>query len=495
MMEVMHLQPGDRIGDWIVDEMLGEGGMGAVYRAHSTLTGRLEAAIKVMKPALGPEFRARFVREAEALSSLRHPAIVRVMGFAEDPKRGLLYLVMELAYGETLKARMARGALPLAEALRVFSPLASALSHAHEEGISHRDLKPANVVLCQDGPRLVDFGIAAAPAGQTLTDGTGQLGTLAYLPPEVFRGLVAEPRQIDVYAFGLLLHEALTGERVFPVDPGMTPPAAAAAVGVRKLQQPPSDPGPEFPDRLRDIVRRATDSDVAKRPTMEEIQRTLASLVERRGRGAAKGIAPDPTDPVRIVTPEPERTMRVPDPPKRPIGDALTATPVRFRRKRPLPGWIPVAAAAGGLAMLLAVGVAVMTEAPSRPRRSPRPAASVEPAATPPPTFAVPPPTPFRPRMATPVPTPSPSPTASGSPQPSPERETGGMAPSAAATPSAATPAPAVGRGSPRPTPWATPEPPVIVRPILPEPEYEPEPPDFPDPEPTPTPPPPRLSS
>ena len=204
------LKAGERIGDWIIDTPLGEGGMGAVYRVHSALSGRVEAALKVMKPSGEPDARARFVREAEALSALRHPNIVRVMGFSEDSARGLLYIVMELAVGETLKRRLERGALPLPEALGVFLPLASALEHAHAAGIFHRDLKPSNIVLAPDGVRLVDFGIAAAASAETLTGGGGHLGTLSYLPPEVFRGEKPQPRAIDVYAFGLLLHEALT---------------------------------------------------------------------------------------------------------------------------------------------------------------------------------------------------------------------------------------------------------------------------------------------
>ena len=93
------LRPGERVGDWIIEAPLGEGGMGAVYRVHSALTQRLVAALKVMKPTADPDARARFVREAEALSALRHPAVVRVMGFSEDRDRDLLYLVMERAVG------------------------------------------------------------------------------------------------------------------------------------------------------------------------------------------------------------------------------------------------------------------------------------------------------------------------------------------------------------------------------------------------------------
>ncbi|HET8646083.1 MAG TPA: protein kinase, partial [Vicinamibacteria bacterium] len=118
------LKPGERIGDWIVEKPLGEGGMGAVYRVHSALTQRLVAALKVMKPSSEPDARARFIREAEALAALRHPAVVRVMEFAEDDDRGLVYLVMELAMGETLRQRFDRGPMEVREALGIFTPLA-----------------------------------------------------------------------------------------------------------------------------------------------------------------------------------------------------------------------------------------------------------------------------------------------------------------------------------------------------------------------------------
>src|SRR5687767_13200844 len=116
------LRIGDRIGDWIVEKPLGEGGMGAVYRVHSALTQRLVAALKIMKPSSEPDARNRFVREAEALASLRHPAVVRVMEFAEDESLGLLYLVMELALGETLRQRLERGSMELRELLGIFLP-------------------------------------------------------------------------------------------------------------------------------------------------------------------------------------------------------------------------------------------------------------------------------------------------------------------------------------------------------------------------------------
>jgi serine/threonine-protein kinase len=306
------LLPGDRIGDWIVDAPLGEGGMGTVYHVHSALADRLEAAVKVLKPTAEPDARARFVREAEALSALRHPAIVRVMGFNEDPALRLLYLVMELAPGETLAARLSRGPLRFDEAVRTFLPLASALEHAHAAGIYHRDVKPGNVILTVDGGvKLVDFGIALHHTGSdTITD--SRRGTLAYLPPEAFRGETPRPDGMDAYGLGAMMHEALTGTRAFATDPNLTPAANAAVIGARKLASAPLDPGQRFPEPLRDLVRRSTDRDFARRPALAEFSAVLAALAEPAGvtdtlpDAPAARAAADPT----IAVADPPRPWR-----------------------------------------------------------------------------------------------------------------------------------------------------------------------------------------
>jgi eukaryotic-like serine/threonine-protein kinase len=306
------LRRGDRLADWIVDALLGEGAMGAVYRVHSAMSERVEAALKVMKPSGEANDRALFVREAEALCALRHPAIVHVMGFSEDTPGGLLCLVMELAIGETLRQRLDCGAMPLLEALHTFVPLASALDHAHDQGIFHRDLKPANVVLCADGPRLVDFGIAAL-AREPALEGEVQMGTLAYLPPEVFHGGRGGPAAMDVYAFGLLLHEALTGSRGFAARPGLAAEEAAQDIVERKRWQGPFDPGERFPHRLREVVRSATDPDPGRRPPMRDVRASLESLQERR---AAFAVAREAHDGSFLPAGAPaDATVYVPDPP------------------------------------------------------------------------------------------------------------------------------------------------------------------------------------
>jgi serine/threonine-protein kinase len=395
------LRAQERIGDWIIEAPLGEGGMGAVYRVHSALTQRLVAALKVMKPTAEPDARARFVREAEALAALRHPAVVRVMGFSEDASRGVLYLVMELAVGETLRARVQRGAMPLAEALATFVPLAQGLDHAHSAGIFHRDLKPSNVILCEDGtPRLVDFGIAAALHAEPLTT-TGQLGTLPYLPPEVFRGEHADPAAIDVYAFGLLLHEALTGQRSFPAGAASTPAAAAAAIGVRKLQAPTVELPEGFPPRLRELVRRATAADPTARPTMRALREELESAVERRTGAVVPGrLAPVPP----AVTVADEATTRVPDPASGPVAEPVSGgapgatggSRLGRRRGDRTRAWMLTAAAIAAVMLAVALALAQRPSGPepvavgaSRPSLAPvtlaparpRAAASVAPAA------------------------------------------------------------------------------------------------------------------
>jgi serine/threonine-protein kinase len=427
------LKAGDRIGEWVVERSLGEGGMGAVYRVHSALSQRVVAALKVMKPTLEPDARARFVREAEALSALRHPSIVHVMGFSEDLARQVPYIVMELAVGQTLKERLEKGPLPLGEAVPTFAVLAAALDHAHASGVYHRDIKPANVILAPDGtPRLVDFGIAVAAERENLNT-SGHLGTLSYLPPEVFRGEPADPPKMDVYAFGLLLHEAVTGKRAFTVEAGLTPPAAAAAVGMRKLQQTALDPGPPVPDKLRELVRLATDPNPAVRPSMREVRQGLDGLRDRRA-AAAAGAAPAAwaETAMRPSAFPDEHTTRVPDP-----TGPLPPEP-KPPRRLPLGKAIPWVA----LALLLAGGLLAalasrsgdsrsgsQTEvreggAPGDPRNAPRPPA--------------PSPLPSRPPM-------SPSPSSSPSPRPSPS-----PSPSVAPSPSPS-PSPAATQASPLP--------------------------------------------
>jgi serine/threonine-protein kinase len=471
MKRMVMLKAGDRIGEWLVERALGEGGMGAVYRVHSALSQRVVAALKVMKPTNEPDARARFVREAEALSALRHPAIVHVMGFSEDSVRGVPYIVMELAVGQTLKERLEKGPLPVAEVITTFAVLAGALDHAHASGVFHRDIKPANVILVPDGTvRLVDFGIAVAAANDNLNT-SGHLGTLSYLPPEVFRGEPADPPKMDVYAFGLLLHEALTGQRAFPVEPGLTPPAAAAAVGVRKLHQSALDTGAGVPDRLRDIVRRSTDPIPSARPTMHEVRTTLDALRDRRAVAPAGTVPPAWAETVMRPSAEDEneRTTRVPDP----TGRITVTTPPRRSAAAAAQGRrLPLARAIPWVALALLVAGGVVAALASRGGRSSPQAQAAgrddERVPLDPPRGTAPLPAASRPPFPSPRPTPSlsplPSPSVAPSARPSPP-------PSAPPSP---IPSPSL-RPSPGPSPFVSPatahaSPPPRAAPTVPDP-------------------------
>src|SRR5438874_1151790 len=204
--------------------------MGEVYRATDTKLKR-QVAIKILPPSLAADHDrlARFQREAEVLASLNHPHIAAIYGLEESG--GMTALVMELVEGEDLSQRIARGAIPLDEALPIAKQIAEALEAAHEQGIIHRDLKPANIKVRDDGTvKVLDFGLAKAMepvAGSSpsmsmsptittpaMTQAAMILGTAAYMSPEQARGTTADKRA-DLWAFGAVLWEMLTGQRLF----------------------------------------------------------------------------------------------------------------------------------------------------------------------------------------------------------------------------------------------------------------------------------------
>ena len=192
----MTIAPGSRLGPYEIVSSVGAGGMGEVYKARDSRLNR-DVAIKILPEALAadPEYRERFEREARAVSSLNHPNICTVYDVGSQD--GVDYLVMELLDGETLAARLAKGPLPLDQALRYGIEIADALSRAHRQGIVHRDLKPANIVLTKQGAKLLDFGLAKvgpAPSSSGMSimptieksltaDGT-ILGTFQYMAPD-----------------------------------------------------------------------------------------------------------------------------------------------------------------------------------------------------------------------------------------------------------------------------------------------------------------------
>src|SRR5512138_3453058 len=223
----MSLAAGTRLGPYEILSTLGAGGMGEVYRARDSKLKR-EFAIKVLPEALAldAERIARFQREAQVLASLNHPNIAAIYGVEET--NGPLALVMELVEGPTLADRIAAGPIPLDDALPIAKQIAEGLEAAHERGIIHRDLKPANVKVTPDGTvKVLDFGLAKVFEGEseasdlshspTLIKGTQAgmiLGTAAYMSPEQAKGKAVDKRS-DVWAFGCVLFEMLSGKQTF----------------------------------------------------------------------------------------------------------------------------------------------------------------------------------------------------------------------------------------------------------------------------------------
>jgi serine/threonine-protein kinase len=258
IVEMVSLRPGQRLGPYRIDSFLAAGGMGEIYRATDTRLSR-EVAIKV-SPA---RFSERFEKEATVIASLNHPNICRLYDVGPN------YLVMELVEGRTLAERIQRGALPVSEALGIARQIADALEAAHENGKTHRDLKPANIKITPEGVvKLLDFGLAevepaAADEAATKPARTNAVaGTPAYMSPEQASGSIVDKRS-DIWAFGAVLYEMLTGKAAFPAatmletmvtEPGVpdwdalpatTPPRIRTLIA-RCLE-------PERRQRLRDI--------------------------------------------------------------------------------------------------------------------------------------------------------------------------------------------------------------------------------------------------
>ncbi len=267
----MALHPGSKLGVYEVTAKIGAGGMGEVYRAHDTTLDR-DVAIKVLPDAFAtdPERLARFEREAKVLASLNHPNIAAIYGLEKsDDTRAL---ILELVEGPTLQDRIAKGPIPLDEALPIARQIAEALEAAHEQGIIHRDLKPANVKVKDDGTvKVLDFGLAKALQPElsdldaansptmTMTAAATKMGvimgTAAYMSPEQARGGVAD-RRADVWAFGVVLYEMLTGRPLFE---GQTVSDTLASV----LKNDPDWRAlpAALPSSIRRLLRRSLDKD------------------------------------------------------------------------------------------------------------------------------------------------------------------------------------------------------------------------------------------
>jgi serine/threonine-protein kinase len=276
--DVRRLESGAMVGPYRIDRLIGAGGMGEVYRARDTKLGR-DVAIKVLPDAFtsDPERLRRFEREARVLAALNHPHIATIHGLEEaDPSPGsrqaaVRALVLELVEGETLADRVARGPVPLADALGIARQIAEALEAAHEKGVIHRDLKPANIKITPDGVvKVLDFGLAkpfdstsaidALHASKiidpaTITGVGVLLGTVSYMAPEQARAKPVD-RRADIWAFGCVLYEMLTGQRAFAGN-GVSDTLAAVLRGEVDWNALPEDLTPP----VTALLKRCLDGD------------------------------------------------------------------------------------------------------------------------------------------------------------------------------------------------------------------------------------------
>ena len=213
------LEPGDMFGDYIVEKLLGKGGMGAVYLVRAS--GGERYAVKVMFPEMvkkGSDYRKRFAREAEFAMKIKHKNLISVYDVGEDPETGYCYIIMDYVPGGSVKDRLAaKGALPIAEAVSIAAQIALALEVAHRHGVIHRDIKPDNIMFDADGtPKLADLGVAKFTDDEhkTTVTTTGMIiGTPAYMAPEQMMDSHHIDARADIYALGVVLYEMLTGKR------------------------------------------------------------------------------------------------------------------------------------------------------------------------------------------------------------------------------------------------------------------------------------------
>jgi Tol biopolymer transport system component len=301
----MQISPGTRLGPYEILAPLGAGGMGEVYRARDSRLGR-EVAIKSLPQefAQDAERLARFEREAKLLASLSHPNIAGIYGLEEVA--GMRYLVLEFIEGETLAHRIARAPLPLDEALQVCQQVATAVEAAHDAGIVHRDLKPGNVILKPDGSaKVLDFGLAKAgaaagsdpslsrsPTVTHLATSAGViLGTAAYMSPEQARGKALD-RRTDIWSFGCVLYECLTGRQLFEGE-------TVSDVIAKILQTEPDWQAlpAATPKSVRDLLHRCLTRDPTRR--LRDIGEARIALEKASNPGAATRTEHAPMRPAR----------------------------------------------------------------------------------------------------------------------------------------------------------------------------------------------------
>jgi len=366
----MSFNIGDTIGPYRIVDQIGQGGMATVFKAYHPNLDRY-VAFKVLHPAFteDPNFLERFKREAQIVARLEHPAIIPIFDYADIG--GQPYLVMKFVEGETLKARMKRQPLTLAETIRILEVVADALNYAHAQGILHRDIKPSNIMLDKNGtPYIADFGLARiAQAGESTLSQDMMLGTPQYISPEQAQGLRDLGPSTDIYSLGVVLYEIVVGRVPFNADT----PYAIVHDHIYKPLPMPSRINPEVPPAVERVLLKAlaknpqdryataTDMVAAFRQAVEEAGvRELSAARHRLSAPLPSSSAA--TVPPEIVSPPPAPVYTgIPSPVMVPTGSS--ASKQAYQRRANL--WI--LGGIGSLLLICLTGLFIIVQAISDP--------------------------------------------------------------------------------------------------------------------------------
>jgi serine/threonine-protein kinase len=328
-----------RVGDYQILNELGSGGMGRVYRVRNLISDRIEA-MKVLLPDLvgQQELATRFLREIKLMASLNHPNIAQLRtAFTANNQ---LVMIMEYVEGSTLADRLEHGPIPVPEALNYIGAVLDALSYAHHQHVIHRDIKPANIMVTPEGAvKLMDFGIARAGDGHSLTMTGTTLGSLGYMSPEQVQGEATDARS-DLYSVGVSLYEMVTGQRPFRADSDFS----LMTAHVRELPKPPVELHPGLPLALNEIILMSIAKDPAQRfQSAEAFANALSSVRTEAAAANAAALKASEASTVEctILPSIPANPPKQPVTPARPMADAKPAVSVPapvVTQPAPLPG-------------------------------------------------------------------------------------------------------------------------------------------------------------
>jgi len=255
----LEIKKGDTVGDYEVIDLVGSGGMGAVYKIQHLITHRIEA-MKLLPIGIGSESEQvqRFEREIQVQARLHHPNIAALYNAMQDGRS--IALIMEYVEGESLQCMLERGRLPLQTSVDYAGQILDALAYAHEMGVVHRDVSPANIIITPRGTaKLTDFGLARGATDLSLTTVGVAMGSPWYMSPEQVRAAGEIDPRADIYGMGAVLYEMITGRKMFDADGSF----AVMRAQMEVVPQPPSAYNPELPTALDEVVARA----LAKDPT------------------------------------------------------------------------------------------------------------------------------------------------------------------------------------------------------------------------------------